>query len=121
MAVRNAFREKGGPWRAGSIHPWLAGSRSITLFHAAERFREGKPTDMERVDSNGLPFPRLLIGGALREGRKFLRYHYDDPEVEGDEDTGSPKFGYATSFNAPKSDRKVVVGSSIYLKAGEKQ
>ena len=119
IAVRNAFRRKGGPCRAGSIYLWLVGSKGITLFHATERFREGKPTDMDRVDSNGLPFPKLLIGGALREGRTFLRYYYDDPEILGDEDTGSPKFGYAVSFNAPKSDQKVVVGSGIYLKAAE--
>ncbi len=39
---------------------------------------------MERVDSNGLPFPELLIGGALREGRTFLHYHCDNPEIQGD-------------------------------------
>ena len=116
IAVRNAFREKGGPWRAGNVYLWLVGSKGITLFHGFETWREGKPTDMERVDANGLPFPKLLIGGALREGRKFLRYYYDDPEVEGDEDTGSPKYGYAMSFNARGSDQKVVVGSGIYLK-----
>ena len=88
-------------------------SAAVSAQTAADREKDGKPTDMQRVDANGLPFPKLLIGGALREGRKFLRYHYDDPEVEGDEDTGSPKFGYAVSFNAPKSDRKVVVGSGI--------
>ena len=116
MALRNAFRKKGGPWRAGNVYLWLVGSKGYTIFHGFETWREGKPTDMERVDVNGLPFPKLLIGGAIREGRKFLRYYYDDPEVEGDEDTGSPKFGYAVSFNARGSDQKVVVGSGIYLK-----
>ena len=116
MALRNAFREKGGPWRSGNVYLWLVGSEGYTIFHGFETWREGKPTDMERVDANGLPFPKLLIGGAIREGRKFLRYYYDDPEVEGDEDTGSPKFGYAVSFKARGSDQKVVVGSGIYLK-----
>ncbi len=116
MALRNAFREEGGPWRSGNVYLWVVGSKGYTIFHGFETWREGKPTDMERVDANGLPFPKLLIGGALREGQKFLRYHYDDPEVEGDEDTGSPKFGYAVSFNARGSDQKVVVGSGIYLK-----
>lgn len=116
IAVRNAFRRKGGPWRAGSIYLWLVGSKGIILFHATEQFREGRPFNMKRVDVNGLPFVKLMIDGALREGRKFLRYYYDDPEISGDEDTGSPKFGYAVSFNAPKSDQKVVVGSGIYLK-----
>ena len=119
MALRNAFRKKGGPWRAGNVYLWLVGSKGYTIFHGFETWREGKLTDMERVDSNGLPFPKLLIGGALREGRKFLRYYYDDPEVEGDEDTGSPKFGYAVSFHARNSDQKVVVGSGIYLKDNE--
>ena len=67
---------------------------------------------------NGVPFVKLMIGGALREGRKFLRYHYDDPEIAGDEDTGSPKLGYAVSFHARGSDQKVV-GSGIYLQADE--
>ena len=119
LAVRNTFREEGGPWRAGSVYLWLVGSKGITLFHATEQYREGKPTDMERVDSNGLPFPKLLIEGALRDGRKFLRYYYDNPEIQGDEETGSPKFGYAVSFNAPNSDQKVVVGSGIYLPAAD--
>lgn len=119
MAIRNAFRKKGGAWRSENVYLWLVGSKGYTIFHATEQYREGKPTDMERVDSNGLPFPKLLIGGALREGRKFVRYYYDDPEIEGDEDTGSPKFGYAVSFNAQGSDQKVVVGSGIYLKDAE--
>ena len=119
MAIRNAFRKKGGPWRAGNVYLWLVGSKGYTIFHATESFREGKPTDMERVDVNGLPFPKLLIGGAIREGRKFLDYYYDDPEITGDEDTGSPKFGYAVSFHARNSDQKVVVGSGIYLKDNE--
>ena len=119
MAVRNAFREEGGHWRAGSVYLWIVGSAGITLLHATEQYREGKPTDMERVDANGLPFPKLLIGGALREGRKFLHYYYDNPEIQGDEDTGSPKFGYAVSFNAPNSDQKLVIGSGIYPQAAE--
>ena len=38
-------------------------------------------------------FAEELIEGARREGRKFLQYNYDDPSIEGDEDTGSPKYG----------------------------
>ena len=43
----------------------------------------------------------------------------DNPEIVGDEETGSPKFGYAVSFNAPNSDQKVVVGSGIYVRTTE--
>ncbi len=117
MATRNAFREEGGHWRAGSVYLWIVGSEGMTILHAAEQYREGKPTDMDRVDSNGLSFPKLLIGGALENGRQFLEYYYDNPEISGDEQTGSPKFGYAVTFNAPNSDQKVVIGSGIYPKS----
>ena len=39
------------------------------------------------------------------------------PTVEGDEDTGSPKLGYAVSFPVPNSEQKAVIGSGIYLGA----
>ena len=70
---------------------------------------------MTRTDVNGVRFAEELIGGARREGRKFLRYHYDDTTIVGDEDTGSPKLGYAVSFPVPDTDQKGVIGSGIYL------
>ena len=114
-AVRNAFRVEGGDWKSGSIYLYVVSGGGVTLFHGSEPFREGKPTDMTRTDSNGVRFAEELVGGARREGRKFLRYHYDDPAIEGDEETGSPKLGYAVSFSVPNSDQKAVIGSGIYL------
>ena len=87
----------------------------VTFFHATEPFREGKPTDMVRTDSQGIKIAEELIGGARREGRKFLNYHYDNPAIEGDEETGSPKLGYAVSFQIPNSEQRGVTGSGIYL------
>ena len=113
--VRNAFRLEGGHWKSGSIYLWVVSGSGIILFHATEPFREGRPTDLTRTDINGVRFAEELIGGARREGRKFLRYHYDDPTVEGDEDTGSPKLGYTVSFPVPNSEQRGVVGSGIYL------
>ena len=113
--VRNAFRVEGGDWRSGSIYLWVVSGSGIILFHATEPFREGRPTNMARTDINGVRFAEELIGGARREGRKFVRYHYDDPTVEGDEDTGSPKLGYTVSFPVPNSEQRGVVGSGIYL------
>ena len=113
--VRNAFRAEEGDWKSGSIYLWVVSGGGIILFHGSEPFREGGRTNMERTDINGVKFAEELIGGARREGRKFLRYHYDDPTVEGDEDTGSPKLGYAVSFPAPNSDQRAVIGSGIYL------
>ena len=113
--VRNAFRVEGGDWKSGSIYLWVVSGGGVTLFHGSEPWREGKPTDMVRTDSKGVKIAEELIGGARREGRKFLRYHYDNPAIEGDEDTGSPKLGYAVSFPVPNTDQKGVIGSGIYL------
>ena len=114
--VRNAFRMEGGDWKSGSIYLWVVSGGGVTLFHGSEPWREGKPTDMWRTDSQGIQIAQELIVGARREGRRFLRYHYDNPAIEGDEDTGSPKLGYAVSFPVPNTDQKGVIGSGIYLK-----
>ena len=113
--IRNAFRVEGGDWKSGSIYLWVVSGGGVTLFHGSEPYREGKPTDMVRTDSKGVKIAEELIGGARREGRKFLQYHYDNPAIEGDEDTGSPKLGYAVSFSVPNTDQKAVIGSGIYL------
>ena len=119
VEIKNAFRVEGGDWKAGSIYLYVVTGGGVTLFHGSEPFREGKPTDMTRTDVNGVPFAEELIGGARREGRKFLRYHYDDPAIEGDEDTGSPKLGYAISLQLGDSEEKAVIGSGIYIGVDE--
>ena len=115
--VRNAFRTEGGHWKSGSIYLWVVSGGGVTLFHGSEPYREGKPTDTVRNDSKGVKIAEELIGGARRAGRKFLRYHYDNPAVEGDEETGSPKLGYAVSFPVLNTDQRGVIGSGIYIKA----
>ena len=117
-AVRNAFREEGGHWKSGSVYLWIVAAGNITFFHATEPFREGTPTDLTRTDVNGVMFAEELIGGARREGSKFLEYNYDDPTIEGDEDTGSPKLGYAVSIPVFDTGRKAVIGSGVYLGTG---
>ncbi|MCY3902312.1 MAG: cache domain-containing protein [Caldilineaceae bacterium] len=119
VEIKNAFRVEGGDWKAGSIYLYVVSGGGVTLFHGTEPFREGNPTDMTRTDVNGVPLAEELIGGARREGRKFLRYHYDDPAIEGDEDTGSPKLGYAVSLQLGASEEKMVIGSGIYIGADE--
>ncbi len=115
IGVRNAFRVEGGDWKSGSIYLWVVSGGGVTLFHGSEPYREGKPTDMVRTDSKGVKIAQELIGGARREGRKFLRYHYDNPAIQGDEETGSPKFGYAVSFPGPNTKQRLVIGSGIYV------
>ena len=115
VEIKNAFRVEGGDWKSGSIYLYVVSGGGVTLFHGTEPFREGHPTDMTRTDANGVPFAELLIGGARREGKSFLEYHYDDPTIEGDEDTGSPKLGYTVSLQLGASEEKLVIGSGIYI------
>ena len=115
VEVKNALRVEGGDWKSGSIYLYVVSGGGVTLFHGSEPFREGNPTDMTRTDSQGVRFAELLIGVARREGKSFLRYHYDNPAIEGDEETGSPKLGYAVSFPVPNSEQRAVIGSGIYI------
>ena len=110
--VRNAFRLEGGDWKSGSIYRFVVSGGGVTLFHGSEPFREGKTTDMTRTDSKGVRFAEALIGGARRDGEKFLRYHYDHPAITGDEETGSPKLGYAASFPVPNTKQKGLIYES---------
>ena len=48
-------------------------------------------------------------------GGGFLKYRFDNLAIDGDEETGSPKIGYATGFPVLASDQMVVVGFGIYL------
>ncbi|MXZ19795.1 MAG: hypothetical protein F4Y84_04140 [Caldilineaceae bacterium SB0665_bin_25] len=119
VEIKNAFRVEGGDWKSGEIYLWVVSGGGVTLFHGFEYYREGNPTDMVRTDSQGIKIAEELIGGARREGRKFLRYHYDNPAIEGDEETGSPKLGYAVSLQVGDSDEKMVIGSGIYVDSHE--
>ena len=116
--VRNAFRTEGGHWKSGSIY--LVG-RERRKRHPVSRIGalpRRQATDMVRTDSKGGgKIAEELIGGARREGRKFPRFHYDNPANQGDEETGSPKLGYAVSFPVPNTDQRGVIGSGIYVKA----
>ena len=65
---------------------------------------------------NGVRFVYELIRGAReKEEGTFLRHYFDEPTVEGDEETGSPKIGYAKCFPVPNSDQKLIVGSGIFV------
>ena len=119
VGVRNAFRVEGGDWKSGSVYLYVVSGGGVTMFHGSEPEREGKPTDMTRTDIDGVRFAEELIGGARRHGRKFLRYRYDNPAIEGDEETGSLKLGYAVSASLPNTPRKMVIGSGIYLKTDD--
>lgn len=43
---------------------------------------------------------------------------FDNPAVQGDEETGSPKIAYATGFRMPSRDQVFVVASGFYPDPG---
>ena len=100
-----------GEWRDGSVYLFFHTMDSISVFHATRPEIEG--TDRSAIrDING-----VLITAGLRAvaslGGGFFKYHYDDPAVEGDETTGSPKITYAVPMTIGGQD--LFLGSGIYV------
>ncbi|MYG81604.1 MAG: hypothetical protein F4187_07505, partial [Gemmatimonadetes bacterium] len=83
------------------------------IFHGANAWREGRFAE-DTEDNNGTKFVELIIAAA-RAGGGYVEYFWDDPTVEGDEDTGSPKVSYALSFT---SDFDVYTGQEFIIGAG---
>ena len=110
---QEVFREEGGPWRQGSIYFFCFATNGYVLFHGVARSREHTDAT-EREDVNGVKFIQDLIKVA-KAGGGYVEYYYNDPAVEGDEDTGSPKVGYAELFTF--RDQEYVIGAGFYTKS----
>ena len=117
--TKNAFREEGGDWKSGSVYVFVISTEGYTLFHGAQpgRFEGRGFEDMDRQDVNGVRYLRELLA-AGEAGGGYVEYMFDNPAVEGDEETGSPKIAYATGFHLPDRDEVFVVGSGIYPPIG---
>ncbi|MCY4498041.1 MAG: cache domain-containing protein, partial [Rhodospirillaceae bacterium] len=97
--TKNALRQEGGDWKVGSVYVFVISTEGYTLFHGGFPLRfEGRQfEDMDREDVNGVRYLReLLAAGAAGGG--YVEYMFDNPAVQGDEETGSPKIAYATGF-----------------------
>jgi len=99
-----------GQWRQGEIYLYVIDLNGVSFFNAASPGIEGMDlsdfTDVEGVRSN-----EELIAAATAGG-DFVEYLWPNPAVEGDEETGSPKLGYAALLSI--GDLDLVVGSGIY-------
>ena len=112
--VLNVFRAEEGDWRHGSIYLFIFTTNGYVIFHGANRSVEARNV-LDSEDVNGFRMVEALIKAA-RAGGGYVEYYYDDPSIEGDEDTGSPKISYAQSFVA-RGGREIVVGAGIYTKS----
>ena len=109
------LRQDGGHFRSGPIYLFIFTPEAYVLFHGADPWREGRvATDV--VDINGTPFVEQIIAAA-RAGGGFVEYFWDDPTVDGDEDTGSPKVSYALSFTSNFDfypGQEFIIGAGFY-------
>ncbi len=110
--ILNVFRAEGGDWRHEQIYLFILNTNGEVIFHGADRSLENRNL-LDREDVNGVRFVQLLIEAA-QGGGGFVEFHYDDPSVTGDEDTGSPKLSYAQSF-VSRRGREVVFSAGIYF------
>lgn len=113
--TKNALRQEGGDWKAGSVYVFVISTEAYTLFHGGFPLRfEGRQfEDIDREDVNGVRYLReLLAAGAVGGG--YVEYMFNNPAVHGDEKTGSPKIAYATGFRMPNRDQVFVVASGFY-------
>ena len=107
------LREDGGHFRSGPIYLFAFTTEGVVFFHGADPWREGRQV-LDNTDFQGRPFVREVIATA-QAGGGFVEYFWDDPTVQGDEDTGTPKVSYAVSF---KSDLPVYQGIEFIVGAG---
>ena len=107
------MREEGGPFKSGPIYLFVFTPEGYVIFHGADPWREGR-TAIDNTDFRGRPFVREVIAVA-QGGGGFVEYFWDDPTVQGDEDTGTPKVSYAVSY---KSDLPIYEGVEFIVGAG---
>ena len=112
LQIASAFRREGGYWKSGSTYVFIVSAEGRVLFHGADPSVEGRKVLMDLEDIHGVRIFQELIAAA-EGGGGFVQYHWDDPTVQGDEETGSPKVGYAVYLN-PKSDQPLIMGSGYY-------
>ena len=99
-----------GQWRHGEIYLLVMDLNGTSVFHAAFPELEGQDF-LDIVDAQGVQVTRELLAAAAAGGG-YVEYLWPNPVVEGDEDTGSPKVGYAATVTLAGQD--FVIASGIY-------
>ena len=100
----------GGDWKQGSVYLYVGTTDGVVVFHAVDPDLEGRNLyDLE--DSNGVKIMQQILAAAAAGGG-YVEYLWDDPAVAGDEETGSPKVGYAVPYTA--LGEEFILGSGFY-------
>ena len=100
-----------GDWKHGNIYLAFLFPNGVVLFHGDNQELRGKNLSNVK-DARGNMVVQNLIAAA-GEGGGHIEYYYDDLQLDGDEDTGSPKLSYAELFKF--NDLEFVIGSGIYF------
>ncbi len=109
--VVEAFRVEDGIWRLGEIYIFFLQTDGLLLFHGATPSREDVNI-FDAQDLNRVYYVRELIQAA-QAGGDYVEYYFDNPAVDGDEETGSPKVSYAESVVV--DGMELVIGSGFYF------
>lgn len=103
------FREE-GEWRHGQVYVFAHTMELVSFFHAFRPEIEGLDRSGNE-DVNGVKINQELRAAVL-SGDGYVEYWYDNPALEGDEATGSPKVAYATVLTIGSTP--LIFGSGIY-------
>lgn len=99
-----------GEWRQGPIYIFIIATDGVVLFHGANMSLE-ETSLWDHEDLNGVKYTQELIKAA-EMGGGFVEYLFDNPDVMGDEEDGSPKVGYAELLTY--GDKTLMIGSGFY-------
>ena len=109
LGILQEFRVEGA-WKQGAIYVFVLLPDGTLLFHGGNPDLEGENI-YDAEDANGVKYTQDLLAAAA-EGGGFVEYLFDNPAIEGDEESGSPKVSYVVPFSAFGQD--VTVGSGFY-------
>ena len=93
---KQVLREEGGHFRSGAIYLFMFTTEGYVIFHGADAWREGL-LQINVQDFEGRFIIQEMIEIA-QAGGGFIRYYWDDPSIQGDENTGTPKTSYVLSL-----------------------
>ena len=99
-----------GPWRQGEVYVFVHHRDGTGFFHPVDKSLEGQDL-LHLEDVNGVKISEEFLA-AVAAGGGFVEYRWPNPEVEGDEETGSPKVGYAVPLDI--GDLELLVGAGFY-------